>query len=127
EIVRQLVEFNVRKVILLDKAESDLFSLQQEILSKKSKIDFTVIVGDVTNETRLRRIFMQHGPTIVFNAAAYKHVPLMEEFPSEAVRVNVGGVKVIADLSVEFGVEKFVFISTDKAVNPTNVMGASKR
>lgn len=127
EIVRQLIEFNVQKVILLDKAESDLYNLQQEILRKKEKTNFEVIVGDVTNKTRIRKIFMRYRPTIVFNAAAYKHVPLMEEFPYEAVRVNVGGTRLLADLSVEFGVEKFVFISTDKAVNPTNVMGATKR
>ncbi len=127
EIVRQLIDFNVRKVILLDKAESDLYDLQQEIIRKKEKTNFEVIVGDVTNKTRMRNIFEKHSPTIVFNAAAYKHVPLMEEFPYEAVRVNIGGTKIVADLAVEFNVEKFVLISTDKAVNPTNVMGATKR
>ncbi len=127
EIVRQLIEFKVKQVILYDKAESDLYNLQQEILSKKAHEDFVVILGDVTNAIKLRQVFIRYAPTIVFNAAAYKHVPLMEEFPSEAVRVNVGGTKVLADLSIEFGVEKFVFISTDKAVNPTNVMGATKR
>jgi len=127
EIVRQLIKFNVKKIILLDKAESDLYNLQQEILSGSEKTDFVAIVGDVTNKIKLRKIFKEYSPTIVFNAAAYKHVPLMEEFPSEAIRVNVGGNKIIADLSIEFGVEKFVFISSDKAVNPTNVMGATKR
>lgn len=127
EIVRQLIEFKVKKVILLDKAESDLYNLQQEILSNKSNTDFKIIVGDVTNQTKLRKIFRDYSPTIVYSAAAYKHVPLMEEFPGEALRVNVGGLKNVADMSIEYGVEKFVFISTDKAVNPTNVMGASKR
>ena len=127
EIVRQLIDFHVRKVILLDKAESDLYDLQNEILAEKKHSDFEAIVGDVTNKTKLRKIFENYRPTMVFNAAAYKHVPLMELFPCEAIRVNVGGTKNLADLSVEFGVEKFVFISTDKAVNPTNVMGATKR
>ena len=127
EIVRQLMIFNANHVILFDKAESDLYDLQNEIRSKYKNANFTVIIGDVTNETKLRQIFKKYSPSIVINAAAYKHVPLMEEFPGEAIRVNVGGTKLLADLSVEFGVEKFVFVSTDKAVNPTNVMGASKR
>ena len=127
EIVRQLINFKVQRIILMDKAESDLYNLQQELISNKEHSDFVVIVGDVTNKIKLRKIFIEYAPTIVFNAAAYKHVPLMEEFPSEAIRVNVGGNKIIADLSIEFGVEKFVFISSDKAVNPTNVMGATKR
>ncbi len=127
EIVRQLVNFKVKRIILLDKAESDLYNLQQELISNQEHSEFVAIVGDVTNKAKLRKIFIEYAPTIVFNAAAYKHVPLMEEFPSEAIRVNVGGNKIIADLSIEFGVEKFVFISSDKAVNPTNVMGATKR
>ncbi len=127
EIVRQLIKFKVRKVILFDKAESNLYDLQQEILVDKNHTDFEVIVGDVTNKTKLRNVFLQFSPTIVFSAAAYKHVPLMEEFPDEAITVNVGGNKNLVDLSIEFGVEKFVLISTDKAVNPTNVMGATKR
>ena len=127
EIVRQLMIFKANHVILFDKAESDLYNLQNEISSKYKNADFTAIIGDVTNEIKLRKIFKKYSPSIVINAAAYKHVPLMEEFPGEAIRVNVGGTKVLADLSIEFGVEKFVFVSTDKAVNPTNVMGASKR
>jgi FlaA1/EpsC-like NDP-sugar epimerase len=127
EITRQLIDFKVKRVVLYDKAESDLYNLQQEIIGKKNYTDFVVIVGDVTNPVKLRKVFAEYAPTIVYNAAAYKHVPLMEEFPSEALRVNVGGTKILADLAIEFGVEKFVFISTDKAVNPTNVMGATKR
>ncbi len=127
EIIRQLIDFKVKRVILYDKAESDLYNLQQEIIAQKNYTDFVVVVGDVTNAVKLRKIFMEYSPTMVFNAAAYKHVPLMEEYPSEAVHVNVGGTKILADLSIEFGVEKFVFISTDKAINPTNVMGATKR
>lgn len=127
EIVRQLIRFHVKKVILLDKAESDIYNLQQEILLKNENTNFEVIVGDITNEQKLRKIFEKFHPDIVFSAAAYKHVPLMEDFPEEALRVNVGGTKNLTDLSIEFRVRKFVFISTDKAVNPTNVMGATKR
>ncbi|WP_320112670.1 nucleoside-diphosphate sugar epimerase/dehydratase [Draconibacterium orientale] len=127
EIVRQLIGFGVRRVILLDKAESDLYNLQQEIIANYPNTNFEVIVGDVTNAIKMRRIFKEYSPTIVFSAAAYKHVPLMEKYPSEAIHINVGGNKLMADLSAEFGVKKFVLISTDKAVNPTNVMGATKR
>ncbi len=127
EIVRQLISFRVNHVILLDKAESDLFNLEQELLAQNHTPNFEVVVGDVTNEEKMRKIFELYHPTIVFNAAAYKHVPLMEKFPAEALRVNVGGTKILANLAGEYGVDKFVFISTDKAVNPTNVMGASKR
>jgi len=127
EIVNQLLEFNAHQVILLDKAESDLYDLQNEMNARHKNPNFEVIVGDVTNRVKLKRVFEKYLPTIVLNAAAYKHVPLMEEFPGEAIRVNIGGTKNLADLSIEFRVEKFVFISTDKAVNPTNVMGATKR
>ncbi len=127
EIVRQLIDFRVKQVILFDKAESALYDLQQEIIAKDTGTQFVAIVGDITNELKLRKVFRKYTPDIVFNAAAYKHVPLMEEFPSEALRVNVGGTKIIADLAIEYNVGKFVFISTDKAVNPTNVMGATKR
>lgn len=127
EIVNQLLQFDAHQVILLDKAESDLYDLQNDMNAKYNKPNFKAIVGDVTNHEKLKKVFEEYLPTIVLNAAAYKHVPLMEEFPSEAIRVNIGGTKNLADLSIEFGVEKFVFISTDKAVNPTNVMGATKR
>lgn len=127
EIVNQLMAFEASHVVLLDKAESDLYDLQNELLRKYKDPKFTVIVGDVTNKVNLRKIFEKYMPTIVINAAAYKHVPLMEEFPNEAIRVNIGGTRNLANLSIQFGVKKFVFISTDKAVNPTNVMGASKR
>lgn len=127
EIVRQLMSHNAYKVILLDKAESDLYDLQNEILEKYQNSKFSIIVGDVTNPHKMEKIFKTHAPSIVLNAAAYKHVPLMEEFPGEAIHVNIGGTKILADLSLKYGVDKFVLISTDKAVNPTNVMGASKR
>ncbi len=127
EIVRQLLKFPVRKVLLLDIAESALYDLQQELLLKYYDAPFEVVLADVTNSFRMRSVFVAYHPDIVFNAAAYKHVPLMEANPYEAIRVNIGGTKLLADLSVEFGVGKFVMVSTDKAVNPTNVMGASKR
>lgn len=128
EIVRQLLIFNAKRVVLLDKAESDLYDLQNEIIAKyKTEVKLDVIVGDVCNKTNLRKVFDKYKPTIVLNAAAYKHVPLMEQYPNEAIRVNIGGTRNLADLSLEFGVKKFVMVSTDKAVNPTNVMGASKR
>ncbi|MCY1723245.1 nucleoside-diphosphate sugar epimerase/dehydratase [Prolixibacteraceae bacterium Z1-6] len=127
EIVRQLIDFGVKKVILLDKAESDLYNLQQELIASGTTVNFEIIIADVTNKSSIRNIFIKHWPTIIFNAAAYKHVPLMEDFPHEALRVNVGGIVNMAELSLEFGVEKFVMISTDKAVNPTNVMGTTKR
>jgi len=127
EIVRQLLKFPIGKLVLLDQSESPLYDLQQEINSKYNKAPFELVIGDISNVVRMRKVFEHFNPEIVFNAAAYKHVPLMEDNPYEALRVNVGGTRNLADLSVEFGVEKFVMISTDKAVNPTNVMGASKR
>jgi|GEM_PF-10719 len=127
EIVQQLISFRVKQVLLLDKAESDLFNLQQDITARLNHSQFEAIICDVTNLTRLREIFRKYRPDIVYHAAAYKHVPLMEEFPGEAIRTNVGGTKNVADLSIDFGVKKFVLISTDKAVNPSNVMGATKR
>jgi len=127
EIVRQLLRFPIGKLVLLDQAESALYDLQQEIVSKYNNASFELVIGDVSNAARMRKVFEHYRPQLVFNAAAYKHVPLMEDNPYEALNVNVGGTRILADLSVEFGVEKFVMISTDKAVNPTNVMGASKR
>lgn len=127
EIVRKLIRFNPAKVILVDNSESSLYNFHNDLLSVSGEIDIEIIIGNVSDQNRMRRIFENHNPEIVFHAAAYKHVPLMEDHPYEAVKTNIGGTKVIADLSVEFGVKKFVMISTDKAVNPTNVMGASKR
>lgn len=127
EIIRQLMSFDLKKVILLDQAESALYDLQNELHAKFPGADFTVIVGNVTDRRRMRQVFERYHPQYVFNAAAYKHVPLMEVAPYEAIRVNIGGTCLLADLSIEFGVQKFVMISTDKAVNPTNIMGASKR
>lgn len=124
EIARQCLKFNPGRLILLDQAETPLYELEYS-LAKKDKLN--LIIGDVTNEGRMRKIFKAFEPDYVFHAAAYKHVPMMEDNPYEAMCVNVYGTKVLADLAVEFKVEKFVFVSTDKAVNPTNIMGASKR
>ncbi|HEY3388409.1 MAG TPA: nucleoside-diphosphate sugar epimerase/dehydratase, partial [Prolixibacteraceae bacterium] len=127
EIVRKLLSFNPANVILVDQSESAIYNLNNELLATFGKINVEIVVGNVSDQNRMRSIFENCRPEIVFHAAAYKHVPLMEEHPYEAVKTNIGGTKVIADLSVEFEVTKFVMISTDKAVNPTNVMGASKR
>jgi FlaA1/EpsC-like NDP-sugar epimerase len=127
EIVRQLLRFPVKKILLVDVAESALYDLQQELLLSYYDVPFDVILADITNEKRMTGLFEQYHPQIVFNAAAYKHVPLLERFPYEAIRVNIGGTRLIANMAVKYGVEKFVMVSTDKAVNPTNVMGASKR
>lgn len=127
EIVRQLLRFSVKKIVMFDIAESALYDLQQELIISHSDAPFEVVLGDVTNRKRLEEVFDYFRPHLVFNAAAYKHVPLMESFPYEAIRVNIGGAKNIADLAIKYKAEKFVMVSTDKAVNPTNVMGASKR
>jgi len=127
EIARQLTRFNTKQLLLVDQAETPSFYLEQELKNKLSGCNFKIIIGDVTREEVMDQIFNKYRPDIVFHAAAYKHVPIMEVHPREAVRVNVGGTKNIADLSIKYGVEKFVMISTDKAVNPTNVMGATKK
>ena len=126
EISRKLALYKYKKIILLDIAESPLYDLQQEFVLK-GRENFVPIIADIKDLNRLDKIFEEYKPTIVYHAAAYKHVPLMEKNPYEAVRVNVCGTKNIANLAVKHGVNKFVLISTDKAVNPTNVMGATKR
>ena len=126
-IVKQLSNFQPKKVILLDQAESNLYELEQELKYNHPEFNFSIVVGDICNEKRMTRLFDYFQPDYVFHAAAYKHVPLMEDNPSEAIYTNVYGTKNIVDLSVKYNVKKFVFVSTDKAVNPTNVMGASKR
>jgi len=128
ELIRQLLMYDALKVVIVDQAESALYDLQNELLTKGYKTDrFDVVVGDVTNFFRMVQLFERFHPDMLFNAAAYKHVPLMEENPYEAIRVNIGGTQLLANLSIKYKVKKFVMISTDKAVNPTNVMGASKR
>ena len=126
EISRQISNYKHKHLILIDQAESPLYEIQQELIRKGTE-NFTAIVADVRDEQRMERVFEEFRPTKVYHAAAYKHVPLMEESPYEAIKINVGGTKIIADLSVKYNVERFVMVSTDKAVNPTNVMGATKR
>jgi FlaA1/EpsC-like NDP-sugar epimerase len=126
EIARKTTGFNYKKLILVDTAESPLYELQQEFFQNGVK-NFIAIVSDIRDFRRMEKLFQQYKPNIVFHAAAYKHVPLMENNPFEAVSVNISGTRHMASLSVKHGVDKFVLISTDKAVNPTNVMGATKR
>ena len=126
-IAEQIALFNPKLLILLDQAESPLFDLQFTLINNFPELKFELVIGDVCNEIRMQNLFKTFNPQLVFHAAAYKHVPMMEMNPSEAVATNILGTKIIADLSDSFKVEKFVMISTDKAVNPTNVMGASKR
>ncbi|MCX6273716.1 MAG: nucleoside-diphosphate sugar epimerase/dehydratase [Bacteroidetes bacterium] len=127
ELVRQIIPFQPAKLILLDQAESALYDMELEVTENFSLKNFETVIGDITKEERMRRVFDAFHPQIVFHAAAYKHVPVMENNPSEAILTNVYGTKVLADLSNEYGVEKFVMVSTDKAVNPTSIMGATKR
>ncbi|WP_299518418.1 nucleoside-diphosphate sugar epimerase/dehydratase, partial [uncultured Flavobacterium sp.] len=127
EIVRQVLEFNPKKIIMLDQAETPLHSLSLEILSKDKDVAIRNVIADIRNYDSLEKVFNTFQPQVVYHAAAYKHVPLMEENPSQAIFTNVMGTKNLADLSKKFNVEHFVMISTDKAVNPSSVMGASKR
>ena len=127
EIVRQLSRFMTHQIILVDQAETPTFHLENELRKKYSHVRFTTQLGDITNNEQMELLFMRYQPEIVFHAAAYKHVPMMEQNPHEAVRVNVGGTRLLTELSVKYGVRKFVMISSDKSVNPTNIMGASKR
>lgn len=127
EICRQLSHFGIKKLICFDSAETPMHNLRLELEDKYKALNFVPVIGDVRSEERLDYVFRRWHPQVVFHAAAYKHVPLMEENPCEAVRVNAYGTQLVADVSVRYGVEKFVMISTDKAVNPTNVMGCSKR
>lgn len=127
EMVRQILLFHPKKIILLDQAESPLYEMEMELYDDYKDLSYEIVIADIRNKERMINVFNTFKPQIVFHAAAYKHVPMMENNPSESVRTNVYGTKIIADLAVEYLVEKFVMISTDKAVNPTNVMGASKR
>jgi len=127
EIVRQLLNFNPITIIICDQAETPLHELELELNSTNNNTKLVFFLGDVRNKKRMLELFENFRPQIVYHAAAYKHVPMMELSPSEAVLTNVGGTRLIADLSLQFQAQRFVMVSTDKAVNPTNVMGASKR
>ena len=127
EIVRQLLPYTPELIILCDQAETPLHNLEIELLENGTRVNCVSYLADITNNSRMEALFEEFKPQYVYHAAAYKHVPMMELCPTEAVRNNVVGVKLIADLSVKYNAERFVMISTDKAVNPTNVMGASKR
>lgn len=127
EIVRQLIQFAPSRILILDQSETGIFELENELNENSIKVEVIPVIADVANLVRLERIFEVFNINVVYHAAAYKHVPMMEKNPSEAVNCNVKGTKNVADLSVKHRISKFVMISTDKAVNPTNVMGASKR
>ena len=127
EICRQLVQVGVQRIILFDMAETPLHNIRLEMEEKYPYQQIVPVIGDVRDPRRLQMVFEHYKPTVVFHAAAYKHVPLMEENPCEAIRVNVQGSRNVADACLAFGVEKMIMVSTDKAVNPTNIMGASKR
>ncbi len=126
ELVRQICKYNYQTLVIIDQAESALYDLQQE-LKQAGFHNFIPVVSDIRDKNKMRALFEEYKPNRIFHAAAYKHVPLMERNPYEAVKINIAGTKNIVDLAVDYNVEKFVFVSTDKAVNPTNVMGATKR
>ena len=127
ELCRQLCRFGLKQLVLFDSAETPMHNIRLELEEKFPDVEFVPVMGDVRMIHRVENVYQRFHPQIVFHAAAYKHVPLMEENPCEAVHTNVYGTRNVADMAVKYGVEKFVMVSTDKAVNPTNVMGASKR
>lgn len=127
EIVRQIAVYTPAELILLDQAETPLHDVRLEMARNRPNVKAHTIVSDISNQSKMEEIFQTFKPHYVFHAAAYKHVPMMEDNPSEAIQNNVYGTRVIADLAVKYGTKKFVMVSTDKAVNPTNVMGCSKR
>jgi FlaA1/EpsC-like NDP-sugar epimerase len=131
EIARQVLHYQPRRLVLIDQSESGLYDLEFELRHSyarlTSQLDIETFIGDVASEVRMERVFELFPPQLVFHAAACKHVPLMERYPYQAIYTNILGTKVVADIAIRSSVEKFVFISTDKAVNPTNVMGATKR
>lgn len=127
ELCRQLCTFNLKQLILFDSAETPMHNIRLELEEKFPQVKFTPVMGDIRMIDRVESLFVRFQPQYVFHAAAYKHVPLMEENPCEAVHTNVYGTRNVADMAVKYNVDKFIMVSTDKAVNPTNVMGASKR
>ncbi|MBS4072725.1 MAG: polysaccharide biosynthesis protein [Algoriphagus sp.] len=127
ELCRQISHYHPRLLVMLDIAESALYDVEQEFKEHHPSCKIKVVLGDVRNKKKMKEVFKECKPEVVFHAAAYKHVPMMENYPEEAIHANVIGTKILADLAVLSQVDKFVFVSTDKAVNPTNVMGASKR
>lgn len=127
ELVRQIIHYSPKNLVLIDQAESPLFEIDRETKALNTDVNIVSYVADISNTDRIDSILQGHKPNLIFHAAAYKHVPMMENNPSEAVVCNILGTKGLADLAVKHHVEKFVMISTDKAVNPTNVMGCSKR
>ncbi len=127
EIVRQICGFAPEKIVMLGRGENSLFEAEHSLLVDCSDTAIAIVVADVRDRAKIRRVFDEFRPQVVFHAAAHKHVPLMEANPDQAVLNNIGGTKVLAELALEFGVESFVNISTDKAVNPTSVMGVTKR
>lgn len=127
EMVRQVAKFRPKHLVLVDQAETPMHSVRLHMANHYAYIPCETVVSSITNQTKMEKLFAQYRPNYVFHAAAYKHVPMMEDNPSEAVQNNIYGTRVIADLAVKYGTKKFVMISTDKAVNPTNVMGCSKR
>ncbi|MDD3078232.1 MAG: nucleoside-diphosphate sugar epimerase/dehydratase [Paludibacter sp.] len=127
EIIRQVLKYKPKLVVLLDQAESPMHNLRLELEERFEDQNFSVFIGDVRNKERMDYMMDMYRPDIIYHAAAYKHVPLMEDNPVESIQANVKGTKILADLAVKYDVQRFVMVSTDKAVNPTNVMGASKR
>ncbi|MEW6614778.1 MAG: nucleoside-diphosphate sugar epimerase/dehydratase [Thermodesulfobacteriota bacterium] len=127
ELVRQISLFDPKLLVILDCNETALFHISREIKEHYQHLSVYPVLGDILDKEKMGVVFRNFAPQIVFHAAAYKHVPIVEDFPEEAVRVNILGTEILAKLSYQYGVEKFVFISTDKVVNPTSVMGASKR
>src|SRR5690606_33360436 len=127
ELCRQISHYHAKLIVMLDLAESPLYDLEQLFKEQHPTCPIKIVLGDVRNRKKMNEVFRDFSPEVVFHAAAYKHVPMMENYPEEAIQSNVIGTKILADLSVQARVEKFVLVSTDKAVNPTNVMGATKR
>lgn len=127
ELVRQIATYNPKNLILIDQAESPLYDIELEILESLGFKNISVILADILNKSRIEKVFRTFKPDVVYHAAAYKHVPMMENNPIEAFENNVMGSRILSDLAHQYKVDKFIMVSTDKAVNPTGIMGATKR